>query len=102
MLNAGDMNRALAILFAISLLFAATVSTAADYDVALAEARAGSCTSFEGAAFVFCVALCEARTCDARDPADQRCAVLRRGFGRVAGGQAPPCEGSVLAKIAVE
>ncbi len=93
------MNRALAILFAIFFLSVTGHSAAAEYDLQLAEARAGSCTSFEGVAFVFCVALCEARACDVRDPADRRCSVLRRGFSRAAGGQMAPCEGSVLASI---
>lgn len=53
--------------------------------------RAGLCEAFGGLAFTFCVALCEARTCDLRDPGDHRCNVLARGFARVSGGATPPC-----------
>lgn len=101
MLTAGAMRRALALLSAIAfLVLAGPPYATADADVNAADERAGSCAGFEGVAFVFCVALCEARACDLRDPDDARCAVLRRGFSRTAGGLAPPCEGGVLASAA--
>ena len=49
------------------------------------------CDPFEGLAFTFCVALCEARACDLLDGDDARCALLRDGFATASGGVAPPC-----------
>jgi hypothetical protein len=54
--------------------------------------RAGICDSFDGLAFAFCVAMCEARECDHQPAYDERCATLRSGFERVTGGQSAPCE----------
>jgi hypothetical protein len=63
------------------------------------DIRAGMCDGFDGPAFTFCVALCEARNCDTRDANDARCTVLRRGFARVTKGASPPCEvGGVAAR----
>lgn len=56
-----------------------------------ADDRTGMCEAFDGVAFTFCVAICEARICDARAPDDQRCALLARGFARVTGGDTAPC-----------
>src|SRR6185369_15411324 len=92
------MRRAFAIVSACALLIPATLparSTAAETgaaaDVQL-ELRAGMCDGFDGLAFTFCVALCEARACDQVDADDERCTLLRRGFARVAAGARPPCE----------
>ena len=53
--------------------------------------RAGMCDGYDGVAFTFCVAYCEARECDAAPVGDNRCEVIRRGFARVTGGATPPC-----------
>jgi hypothetical protein len=58
----------------------------------LDDDRAGMCDAFDGLAFTFCVALCEARECDRRPAGDERCAVLQRGFERVSDGYRAPCE----------
>jgi hypothetical protein len=94
------MRRALAIAFACALLMSAAGRTRAEdarADAALPtcpapdDSRAGMCDAFDGLAFTFCVALCEARECDLLDPADARCTLLRRGFERVSDGAVPPC-----------
>jgi len=54
------------------------------------ENASGICASYQGLAFTFCVALCETRVCE-RPRAEERCAVLRRGFRRVSGGARLPC-----------
>ena len=99
------MRRALAIAFASILLLSRALPASAlpladasepppSPDDALddLDARAGMCDRFDGLAFTFCVALCEARACDLLDPDDQRCALLRDGFTRASGGGAPPCD----------
>jgi hypothetical protein len=96
LLFASVMRRASAIVFACALLISSPPAHAVDpgdlaSDVEL-ELRAGMCDAFEGLSFTFCVALCEARACDRRDAADERCSLLRRGFARVAGGANPPCD----------
>jgi hypothetical protein len=53
--------------------------------------RAGMCDAYDGVAFTFCVAYCEARECDTVPIGDERCALIRRGFARVTGGATPPC-----------
>jgi hypothetical protein len=58
----------------------------------LGDDRAGMCDAFDGLAFTFCVALCEARECDRRPIGDERCAILQRGFERVSDGYLAPCE----------
>lgn len=66
----------------------ATVGAAARGD---GDERAGMCDAFDGVAFTFCVAVCEARECDLATPGDERCATMLRGFARVTGGATPPC-----------
>lgn len=56
-----------------------------------ADDRAGMCDAFDGVAFTFCVAFCEARECDLAAPGDERCATMLHGFARVTGGATPPC-----------
>jgi hypothetical protein len=56
------------------------------------DARAGMCDAFDGLAFTFCVALCEARECDLLGADDNRCMLLRRGFARTSDGGAAPCD----------
>jgi len=50
------------------------------------------CNAFDGLAFTFCVALCEARECDRQPLDDVRCDALQRGFDRVSDGRTAPCE----------
>jgi hypothetical protein len=90
------MRRAFAVLFAIVSLSLVTVPAAADTVASADDDRVGLCAPFEGIAFVFCVALCEARMCDRLDRDDARCGVLRRGFSRTTG-EAAPCDGGTLA-----
>ena len=59
------------------------------------DTRAGMCDAFDGLAFTFCVALCEARECDLLDADDHTCTLLRRGFARTADGAAAPCDPDV-------
>lgn len=101
------MRRALAIVSAFLLALGAVdrppASAAASEVLApapeLEDDRAGMCDAFEGLAFTFCVAVCEARDCDVLAMDDARCAILRRGFGRAAGGAQPPClEGTAPAR----
>jgi hypothetical protein len=99
LLGAIAMRRALAIAFACGFLMGAAsprVSAAKDFADAppreQEDARAGMCDDFDGPAFTFCVALCEARDCDLLDAGDTRCTLLRRGFADVSGGVAPPCD----------
>ena len=97
MLNAIAMRRALAIVFASALLGSIGVSAAPapipdDSEPPMSlEERAGICDAFDGLAFTFCVALCEARACDLLDTDDARCALLRDGFATASDGVAPPC-----------
>ena len=98
MLDANAMPRAAAIALAIVLGVAvlpaaiATAETAATYDAPPPDdLRAGMCDAFDGLAFTFCVALCEARSCDLLPSDDDRCVILRRGFARVSGGATAPC-----------
>jgi hypothetical protein len=101
LLGAIAMRRALAIAFACGFLMsAASPGLAAADELASAplapeteDARAGMCDAFDGLAFTFCVALCEARACDTLDVDDGRCELLRRGFADVSRGTAPPCAG---------
>jgi len=81
----------IAVVLILVLLWIGAPSAAATREVGTDETRAGMCKDFRGLAFGFCVALCEARECDRQSPADQRCAVLRRGFERASGGHQPPC-----------
>ena len=98
------MRRAFAIVSACALLIPALPArstagdTGASVDVQL-ESRAGMCDGFDGLAFTFCVALCEARACDQVAAGDERCALLRRGFARVAARARPPCDGGVPATV---
>ena len=92
------MRHALAIAFASALVFAVASPVPAQLLVDGSEpaesldARAGMCDAFDGLAFTFCVALCEARACDLLDVDDARCALLRDGFATASGGTAPPCD----------
>jgi hypothetical protein len=87
------MRRALAILCAMASLIVLTaqpsraVVASAPWD----QGRAGMCDAFDGLAFTFCVAICEARMCDLLVSEDERCMILERGFDRVTDGAAPPC-----------
>jgi hypothetical protein len=92
LLFASAMPRAFAIVFACALLLTTVrASVDADATVDALAARAGMCEAYDGLAFTFCVALCEARACDQVDPGDERCAILRRGFARVTSGAPSPC-----------
>jgi hypothetical protein len=86
------MRLSLAIASAAALL--ALVSVSASAAPPIDPTRAGLCDDFDGLAFTFCVAICEARTCDLVPDDDQRCAVLRRGFARVSDGRIAPCDAS--------
>jgi hypothetical protein len=90
------MRLSLAIVSAIVLLNVATLSALAA-EVGADESRAGVCGDFDGVAFTFCVALCEARECDRQPSDDARCALLRHGFARVTGGALAPCDGGQAA-----
>jgi hypothetical protein len=97
LLSAIAMRRALAIVFASAVVLSANAPATpaltippADPAVSLDD-RAGMCDAFEGLAFTFCVALCEARACDLLDGDDERCALLRDGFATASGGAAAPC-----------
>jgi hypothetical protein len=69
------------------------VPLAAEQNDAAIEVKSdGSCDGFDGLAFAFCVAICEARECQRKSIHDERCATLRSGFDRVTGGQSAPCE----------
>jgi hypothetical protein len=59
------------------------------------DTRAGMCDAFDGLAFTFCVALCEAHECDLLGTDDSTCALLRRGFARTSDGAAAPCDADV-------
>jgi hypothetical protein len=98
LLSAIAMRRALAIAFASAFLVCgvapdvrALPDSATSEPPEPSDERAGMCDAFDGLAFTFCVALCEARECDLLDAADARCALLRNGFATVSGGGAPPC-----------
>ena len=67
-----------------------------DVPCAVEDTRVGMCDAFDGVTFTFCVALCEARTCDLRDADDAACMQLRRGFARVSGGSLLPCDASAV------
>ncbi|HEY2385825.1 MAG TPA: hypothetical protein VGK30_02605 [Candidatus Binatia bacterium] len=95
------MRSALAIALACGLLIGApltAVATPGDAPAASApapdESRAGMCDPFDGLTFTFCVALCEARSCDLIAPDDETCTLLRRGFARTSDGAPAPCEGA--------
>ena len=92
------MRSALAIALACGLCIAALSTVVAAADEAPVplllqpdEARAGMCEAYDGLAFTFCVALCEARQCDLVGADDGTCALLRRGFARASAGAAAPC-----------
>ena len=89
MLRGCVVRFAIAFAFALALLTAPAASGA--FDPGTNPERAGMCDAFEGLAFTFCVALCEARECDRRPLDDYRCEVLRRGFDRVSDGRRAPC-----------
>jgi len=96
------MRSALAIALACGLFIAgpagarfATAEPAAPVESPPDEGRAGMCDAFDGLAFTFCVALCEARACDLRAPDDDTCMLLRRGFARTSDGAAAPCDGDL-------
>ncbi len=98
------MRSALAIALACGLLITgpfAGATMAASAPLLLLEVddtRAGMCDAFDGLAFTFCVALCEARACDGLASDDRTCALLRRGFARTSDGAAAPCaDGPVVA-----
>jgi hypothetical protein len=97
LLFASAMPRAFAIVFACALLLAALPAhpRASDTAADTLALRAGMCESFDGLAFTFCVALCEARACDQLEAGDERCAILQRGFARVAAGARPPCAAQI-------
>ncbi len=99
------MRRAFAIAAALVVVgaFASRVAPAAtESDLldapSIADLRAGMCDGFDGLAFTFCVALCEARGCDLLPEDDDRCAILRRGFARVSGGATAPCLDGTVAQ----
>jgi hypothetical protein len=83
------MRCSLAILAALLLLGSGIPAVA--FEPGTDDTRAGMCDTFEGVAFTFCVAYCEARECDRQPLSDERCTALRRGFDRVAEGLPPPC-----------
>jgi hypothetical protein len=86
------MPRATAIVSAMVLALIVRIATAADVAIPGTDpSRAGWCAAYDGLAFTFCVAYCEARECDRAPVGDERCAIIRRGFGRVTDGDAPPC-----------
>ena len=94
------MRSALAIALACGLVIGAPLiglATPGDAPAVVApepdESRAGMCDAFDGLAFTFCVALCEARSCDLLAPDDETCTLLRRGFARTSDGAAAPCDG---------
>lgn len=100
---ANAMHSALAIAFACALLMTGPIEAAAKmsdpvhgtYETTAPllqpdDARAGMCDGFDGLAFTFCVALCEASACDQID--DDTCVLLHHGFARATGGLAAPCE----------
>ena len=98
MLNPSAMSRALAIVSASAILTLALLSrVSADAGSVVDDERAGMCAAFDGVSFAFCVALCEARECDLRAVADERCVILRRGFARATGGVPPPCMPGAIA-----
>jgi len=84
------MRRALAIVFASAFLALSPYCALAQEQAPEAD-RAGMCDDFEGLAFTFCVALCEARTCDLLPAGDERCTLLRHAFDDLVSGAAPPC-----------
>jgi hypothetical protein len=87
------MRVAVAIALALALAFVAVPPRAAAEaeELGTDELRAGMCDAYDGLSFVFCVALCEARECDRQAAADERCAILARGFANATGGMTPPC-----------
>jgi hypothetical protein len=99
LLSAIGMYRAYAIASALAVVTALVQPANATAEGTL-PGRAGMCRGFDGLAFTFCVALCEARACDLRPSEDARCAILRRGFARVTGGSTPPCAAEASASIA--
>jgi len=110
LLNASVMRSALAIAFACGLLIGGPFSAVAGtiderlpfpeaprvpHALRADNARAGMCDAFDGLAFTFCVALCEARDCDLLGADDGTCTLLRRGFARTSDGAAAPCDADV-------
>ena len=86
------MRSAFAILFAlVFFLLVAPQPATGGQSAQRPDPRPEVCGLYAGAAFTFCVALCETAACD-RGPSDERCAALRRGFSRVTGGARPPCQ----------
>ena len=83
--------RATFALILVSAMALAMPTRAAGPLVAPPPSRAGMCDAYDGLAFTFCVALCEARECDRRAPDDARCALLARGFARMSRGAVAPC-----------
>jgi hypothetical protein len=86
------VRSAFAIACALGLAIASAPTTGAAFEPGTDDARAGMCAPFDGVAFTFCVALCEARECDRQPLDDERCAVLRGAFDRASGGGPAPCE----------
>lgn len=84
------MRLATAIVFALAVLIPSHAPAA--FEPGTDPERAGMCDAFDGLAFTFCVALCEARECDRQPLDDVRCDALQRGFDRVSDGRAAPCE----------
>lgn len=92
-----SMMRFVAVVLFCVACFSASRLSAQQHEAATKVKGDGICDSFDGLAFAFCVAMCEARECDQRPVYDERCATLRNGFERVTGGQSAPCEaGSAL------
>jgi len=88
--SADAMPRTGAIVSAVAFLLL-TLSTPGRPVRGAGDERAGMCDAFDGVAFTFCVAFCEARECDLAAPGDERCETILRGFTRVTGGATPPC-----------
>ena len=89
MLRLRVVRFAVAFAFALALLIPLAGSHA--FEPGTDPARAGMCDDFDGLAFTFCVALCEARECDRQPVDDERCAILQRGFDRASDGRPAPC-----------
>jgi hypothetical protein len=95
------MRFLLFVVLCIACLVAAPLA-AQQNDAVTAVKRDGVCDGFDGLAFAFCVAICEARECHRQPPYDERCATLRSGFDRVTGGQSAPCEAGAAFELTLE
>ena len=85
------MRSAHAIAIALALNCLISPISGAAFESGTDETRAGMCEDFDGLAFVFCVAMCEARECDRQPVGDDRCEVLAKGFSSMSTGAVAPC-----------